>query len=103
MVKHIYVLLVTATWLKIRVSQELCNDADPLKATKTKSIEIFPNGIQECQAEAKKLENKNANFIVFLLRADTSGNNCFIYENCDEKNSKRNLPGVSFQRRRTVS
>ena len=78
----------------------MCNDANPLKATKTKSIE---NGIQECQAEAKTLENKNANFIVFLSRADASGNNCFIYENCDDKNSKRNLPGVSFQRRRGVS
>ena len=80
----------------MRVSQELCNDIDPLKEMKTKS-ENISNGVQECQAEAKKLENKNANFIVFLLWPDASGNNCFIYEKCDDKNMKRNLPGISFQ------
>ena len=94
---HIF-LLDPVVWLRIRVSQELCNDIDPLKEMKTKS-ENISNGVQECQAEAKKLENKNANFIVFLLRADESGNDCFIYEKCDNRSLKRNLPGVSFKRR----
>ena len=92
---HIF-LLDPVRWYRIRVSQELCNGIDPLKEMKTKSKNI-QNGIQECQAEAKALENKNANFIVFLLRADASGNNCFIYEKCDDRSLKRNLPGFSFQ------
>ena len=68
--------------------------------TKSKNIQ---NGIQECQAEAKALENKNANFIVFLLRPDAFGNDCFIYEKCDDRNLKRNLPGISFQIRPWVN
>ena len=92
---HIF-LLDPVVWQRVRVSQELCNDIDPLKAMKTNSKNI-PNGIQECQEEAKTVINKNANFIVFLLRADASGNNCFIYEKCDDRNLKRILPGISFQ------
>ena len=86
------------------MTQELCRDTNPLIATKTSTFG-GPNfsGVKECEGEAKKLEKKNANFMVFLLDADQNGNNCFIYEKCDKKDLKRNLPGISFQKKQDTS
>ena len=92
-------------WLRTSVIQELCKDTNPLIATKTSTTSGKPTlaGVKECEAEAKKLKKKNANFMVFLFDADENGNNCFIYERCDERDLKRKIPGISFQKKQDTS
>ena len=97
------IILGSFGWLRLFVTQELCKDTNPLIATNTSMGGSAYSGIKKCEGEAKKLEKKNANFMVFLLIADENGNNCFIYEKCNEKDLKRNLPGISFQKKQDTS
>ena len=84
-------------WIRGLRTQELCEDVAPLKAI---AISSYSHRVLKCQEEANKPENSKANFIVVLYGNDVNGNNCFLYEKCDEKDLKRGLPGFSFQKKR---
>ena len=84
-------------WVRGFRTQELCKDAAPLKAI---AISSYNHRELKCQEEANKPENDKANFIVVLYGNDGNGNNCFLYEKCDNKDLKRRLRGFSFQKKR---
>ena len=96
-------MVVTYGWIKVLRTQKLCSEASPLKEITISSHNPQYNfyRVSKCLEEANKPENSKANFIVVLWRNDENGNNCFLYEKCDEKDLKRRLPGVSFQKKRS--